>query len=340
MKKNTSSHITINEFEKILKTADKSAFITYFEKSTELTKRNFGKNIVIYNPVYISSCCINNCEYCSYKNMENDGKILSTEEIKSEYNWLCKMGLKNVLIVSGQTGKETDLINQSIKIGRDFFDSISIEVGTYTKPELEEFVKNGADGFVLYQETYHRDSYKKYHKSGIKSDYNLRIKSHDMAAQSGFLRLGAGVLLGLYDYIYEACELFFHIDYLYSKYPGVEITLSLPRIVKAETSFTSTYSVSDFEYLRIITAFRIAFPHMPIYLSTREKPELRNILIQCGITHMSAGAKTSPGAYSIQNGNTQTQFEVSDKRDMEIIIEEIKKQGYNPVFKNWDKGFL
>ncbi|MGM0607128.1 MAG: radical SAM protein [Candidatus Muiribacteriota bacterium] len=338
--KNNSGNVSERLFIKLLN-SDKKEISKILKTANKLTIKHFGKNIILYNPVYISSFCANRCVYCNYNERKNvSRKKLSMEEFEEEINYLYSGGLKNLLIVAGQSEneKDRDFIVRCIKKAKQKFYSVSLEIGSYSENTLRNFKEAGADSFILYQETYNRKVYSKYHLKGIKKDFNYRLNSIDYAARAGFDRVGLGALLGLYDYKFEALCLYHHINYLYNNYPGLEICLSLPRINTEGISFCPGYKVNNLDFLKLTGIFRICFPNLPIYISTRENRLFRDRIIYCGATHMSAGARTSVGGYTM-NKKSANQFEISDKRNFQDFVKGLEKKGYYPVMKSWDSSF-
>ncbi len=254
--------------------------------------------------------------------------------------YLADQGAGHILIVSGQTHEEEqlDLTLRAIGIAKEFFYSISLEIGTLSESSLSKMTQAGADSFVLYQETFDPDAYARFHTGGIKKDYRLRLDSHDIAARSGFQRCGTGVLLGLSDPVSDLLSLFFQIHHLYSNYRGLQVSVSLPRIctegIRKDNRFII---VPDSLYVRAIAAFRICFPTLAIYISTRERPKFRDLLIGTGVTHLSAGVSTSAGGYTKQD--SRDQFSINDRRSISDIYDVIKTKGYLLSNKDWDLSF-
>ncbi|MCP4051366.1 MAG: 2-iminoacetate synthase ThiH [bacterium] len=310
--------------------------------SHNITKQRFGNTMQMYIPLYISNFCDNTCLYCGF-NVQNTTKRkrLSKEEILKEAVHINEKGFKHILILTGESNEKADsnYIREAIKIIKPHFSSISLEIQPLSTDKYAGLIKEGADSLTIYQETYHKKTYEKYHLSGKKKSFNNRIASTDYAGQAGFYRINIGALLGLYDWRFEALALAHHLNYLIKKYWKIKFSVSLPRIQKISTSFNVPFKVTDLDITQFICAFRLVFPDTGITLSTREPAELRNSLIKIGVTTLSAESHTSPGTYSGQVNNGKEQFSVSDHRRLEQINACLIQNGYDMVMKDWDRSF-
>ena len=221
-------------------------------------------------------------------------------------------------------------------------------------------VRAGAEGLVVYQETYHRGAYAELHTAGPKRDFDYRLDSPERAYAAGFRRLGIGALLGLWRWRDEAVALAAHVEYLLQRCWQAQITVSLPRIRPAAGGFKPLFSMTDRELAQLICALRITFPQVGIVLSTRERPALRDALVSLGVTMMSAGSHTEPGGYTrrgiehlhhtvrgrivppeFQNGEDELatgQFEISDDRSPEKVAALLRERGLEPIWKDWEQG--
>ena len=220
-------------------------------------------------------------------------------------------------------------------------------------------VEAGAEGLVVYQETYNREVYAAMHTSGPKRDFNWRLDCAERGYAAGFRRLGIGALIGLWHWKDEAIALAAHVDYLLKRCWQAQITVSLPRLRPAAGEFQPQFKMTDRELAQLICALRITFPQVGIVLSTRETESLRDTLVSLGVTTMSAGSHTEPGGYThqgrgdlhltvrgrivapeFQNGVDEIatgQFEISDERSAAEIASVLRQRGYEPVWKDWDQ---
>jgi 2-iminoacetate synthase len=330
-----------------------------------LTLQNFGRTMRLFAPLYLSNECINNCSYCGFS---RDNPILrvtlSVEQVVAEGRHLAAQGFRHVLLVAGEHPKfvsENYLVDCVRALAPDF-SSIAIEVGPMETADYVPIVEAGADGLVVYQETYDRDVYARMHTAGPKRDFNWRLDCAQRGYDAGFRRLGIGALFGLCRWEEEALALAAHTEYLLKHCWQAQITVSLPRLRPAAGEFHPPFSVTDRELAQLICAFRVAFPEVGIVLSTRERAPLRDALAPLGVTMMSAGSHTEPGGYTHQGtgelhrtvrgrivapefgvGEEKVatgQFEISDGRSPREVAEALRRSGFEPVWKDWDAALL
>jgi len=310
-------------------------------RSKEITVQRFGKIINLYAPVYLSNECENECLYCGFnKNIEQGRKTLTFEEAKKEFSFLKNTGLTSVLILTGESSDKVGIeyLVQVIRIAREYFPNVSLEIYPTTEENYRKLVEAGATGLTIYQETYHELTYKEVHPRGKKSNYKWRLEAPERALKAGFRKIGLGVLLGLYDWRKDIISLAEHIKFLEKKYWRAEFLISFPRLRYYPDAFNVPNPVSDREFVQIIFALRLCFPDLGFVLSTREPAELRDNLIGYGITQMSAGSKTNPGGY-MNNCMSGEQFSTSDKRNIKTVIQSIFNKNFDPVLKDWDDKF-
>ncbi len=306
--------------------------------SKEITESRFGKTISLYMPIYLSNHCRSSCLYCGFS-FENKikRKTLNEAEIKIEAEILKSKGIDSILILTGEDYSNTPVsyISNSVKLLKNYFSSVAIEIYPLEENEYKEIIFSGADTLALYQETYNPETYKNYHIRGVKKDMKYRLNAPDRGGASGFRKITLGALLGLTNPNAEMFFLGLHGDYLQKTYWQSLVSFSLPRMRPNASDFYPVVDVSDKEFLQFIFALRIYFNDAGINLSTRESLKLRNNLIGLGITSMSAESKTEPGGYS--NSNELEQFETEDKRSLSEIINLIKSKGYEAVLKDFEK---
>lgn len=306
-----------------------------------LTVQRFGYAMQLFIPMYISNECHNTCTYCGFSQQYTyPRKTLSFDEVKHEALILKEKGFDHILILTGEAPKTVDAtyISNAIREIKPYFSSIGIEVQPFSQSEYEQLIGAGTDSLSLYQESYHRETYAKYHLYGKKRLFDHRLNATEEGAKAGFYRINLGALLGLYDFRFEALALASHLDYLQKKYWKTKYGVSFPRIKEMVGGiFDARYPVDDATFVQLICAFRMAYPDLSITLSTREESVLRDHIVPLGITTMSAESDTSPGGYSHQN--EEKQFEISDDRSLEDIKMMLKQKGYDPVMKDWDKAY-
>ena len=309
------------------------------QKSTALTKQRFGNTMQLFIPMYLSNECYNTCTYCGFsKEYDYKRVTLSDEQIEQELMTLKQKGFQHILLLTGESPKKVgpDYIKNAVQITAKHFDSIGIEVQPLKQAEYTDIIQAGADSLTLYQETYHYDSYLKYHLSGIKRQYKKRLDAVEAGAKAGFFRINLGILCGLYDWRYDAIALAHHIDYLSKTYWKTKFAVSFPRINDMVGEFKVGYQTNTMAIVQLICAFRLIFPDITITLSTREPAELRDKLIHLGITQISAESNTSPGGYS--TCESEKQFEISDERSLTEIKKMLLANKFEPVMKDWDKS--
>lgn len=352
----------VRRFEQLLAPVSAVEFERMAAEAHTLTLQNFGRTMRLFAPLYLSNECINNCRYCGFS---RDNPILrvtlNLDEVVAEARHLSRAGFRHVLLVAGEHPKFVgrDYLAQCVRALADDFSSIAIEVAPMETSEYIDIVNAGAEGLVVYQETYDRQVYVDLHTSGPKRDFNARLRCLERGYAAGFRRLGLGVLFGLTDWRHDALALAAHVEYLLKRCWQAQITVSFPRLRPAAGGFQPEFSMGDRELAQLICAFRISFPHVGIVLSTRESPALRDALISLGVTMMSAGSHTEPGGYTHQ-GTTHlhqtirgrivatdfqgadqvatSQFEISDRRSPNEIATVLRTRGLEPIWKDWDQA--
>ncbi|HNW39482.1 MAG TPA: 2-iminoacetate synthase ThiH [Candidatus Omnitrophota bacterium] len=310
------------------------------QKAQVITRRNFGKSMQLYTPLYLSNYCENSCSYCGFNlNNKIERKKLSLDEVQKEAQLISASGLKHILILTGESrGKSpVSYIRDCVSILKKRFSSIAIEVYPLTEDEYAVLVLAGADGLTIYQETYDERLYAKLHLCGPKKDYRFRLDAPERGAKAGMRSISIGALLGLGDWRREAFFLGLHAKYLQDNFPDIEIGVSVPRIQPQTGDFKAARQVSDKNITQIILALRIFLPRLSIALSTRESPGFREALIPLGVTKISAGSVTSVGGHAIYAKPRQEalQFQIQDQRSVNEIKIMLEKKGYQPVFKDW-----
>ncbi|MCX8156869.1 MAG: 2-iminoacetate synthase ThiH [Verrucomicrobiae bacterium] len=334
-------------------------------RAQRLTQQRFGKVIRLFAPLYLSNECINNCLYCGFS---RDNPILrvtlSVEEVCRETEALLAQGFRNVLLVAGEHPKyiPVDYLEACVREVHARTPSVSLEVGPLEVEDYRRMVNAGADGLVVYQETYNREVYQEMHVSGPKRDFNYRLCTPERAYAAGFRRLGIGPLYGLADWRYEAIAAAAHALYLLKHCWKAFLTISFPRLRPCAGEFQPRTQMRDRDLVQLVCAFRLLLPDVGLVLSTRESPALRNGLLPLGITLVSAGSHTEPGGYTgagrdklhlTERGRIRElaagasewagagagatgQFQIADERSAEEVAEFIRRLGYEPVWKDWD----
>jgi 2-iminoacetate synthase len=360
--------LSLNDFANLISPTASEWLEPISVRAQKLTRQRFGKVIRLFAPLYLSNECINNCKYCGFS---RDNPILrvtlSIDEVRREAAALREQGFRNILLVAGEHPKfvSNNYLADCTRALHEEIPGISLEVGPMETDEYRPIVAAGADGLVVYQETYDRAVYDEMHTAGPKKNFDWRLETPERAYAAGFRRLGIAALYGLADWRYEALSVAAHADYLLRHCWKAQITIALPRLRPCAGEFQPLTHLVDRELVQLICAFRLMFPDVGIVLSTREMPKLRDGLIPLGVTMMSAGSHTEPGGYTgagkekihhtergrivelaagssewaVQENratNATVQFEISDSRSPREVAELIRKLGYEPVWKDWD----
>ena len=315
-----------------------------FKIAGQIKKDIYGDRIVIFAPLYLSNYCVNNCKYCGYK-LHNDmpRRRLNNEEIREEVMILEKMGHKRIALEAGEDPKNCDIdyVLESMNTIYDTYNDngnirrINVNIAATTVENYRKLKDAGIGTYILFQETYHKKTYEEMHISGPKSDYNYHLMAFDRAMEAGIDDVGGGALFGLYDYKYEILGLMLHNEYLENKHGVGFHTISVPRIKKAAGMNLEEFPhiLTDDEFKRIVALIRIAVPFTGIILSTRESKEMREEVIEYGVSQISAGSSTGVGGYKErEEGGATSQFEVADNRKPSDIIKELIKEGHIPSY--------
>lgn len=330
--------IDLEDFKALISFAGEDYLEEIAQKSRKKTLQRFGNNINLYIPLYLSNECQNICTYCGFS-MENKipRKRLNQEEILQEAIFIKKMGFDNILLVTGEMNEvNVDYLISATKILKPYFSNISIEVQPLKEEEYILLKNNGVNGVYIYQETYNRDNYKLYHKKGKKANYENRLNSVENIGKANIDKIGIGALYGLEDWQVEAFFTAAHLRYLEKNYWKSRFSISFPRLKPNVGGLKPNVIFSDKNFVQLICAFRLLSNEVELSLSTREDEKFRDRLINIGITNFSAASKTNPGGYTL-NIDSLEQFEISDQRKIDEIKKSIENQGYQVIWKDWDR---
>lgn len=336
-------------------------------RARQLTQQRFGRVIRLFAPLYLSNECVNNCRYCGFS---RDNAILrvtlSVEEVMREARALVAQGFRNLLLVAGEHPRFVSgrYLEECIRALHGEVPSLSLEIGPLETAGYRPLAEAGAEGLVIYQETYDPAVYAEMHTSGPKRDFVWRLETAERAYGAGFRRLGIGALFGLADWRREALCVAAHAAYLLRNCWKAFLTISLPRLRPCAGGFQPRTAMSDRELVQLVCAFRLLFPDVGLVLSTRESSRLRDGLMPLGITLLSAGSHTEPGGYTgagrekvrrsdrgrmveagasewalgeeASGGGATGQFNIADNRSASQVAEQIRRAGYEPVWKDWE----
>ncbi len=333
-------------------------------RSRQITLQRFGKVMRLFAPLYLSNECINNCKYCGFS---RDNPILrvtlTLDEVVAEARALVAEGFRNILLVSGEHPKfvSNGYLEQCVAAVREISPGVSLEIGPMESADYRPLTAAGADGLVVYQETYDRAVYEQMHTAGPKRNFDWRLETPERAYAAGFRRIGIGALYGLADWRREALSVAAHASYLLRHCWMSAVTISMPRLRPCAGEFEPLTHLSDREMVQLVCAFRLFLPDVGLVLSTREPAKLRDGMIPLGITMMSAGSHTEPGGYTgagrdklhvtqrgriveLAEGSSEWagnraatgQFNIADERSAGEVAAVLSGLGYEPVWKDWD----
>jgi 2-iminoacetate synthase len=361
------SRPTLSDFANLISPAAAHRLEEMAARSQTLTRQRFGNVIRLFAPLYLSNECVNNCQYCGFSRDNTIFRVtLSVEEVIREARALQAEGFRNILLVAGEHPKFVSgtYLADCIAALHEEVPGISLEIGPMETDQYLPLVQAGADGLVVYQETYDRAIYANMHTAGPKRNFDWRLETPERAYAAGFRRLGIGALYGLADWRLEAISLAAHAEYLLRHCWKAQLTVSLPRLRPCAGEFQPIVHMNDREMTQLICALRLFLPDAGLVLSTRERPEFRDGLIPLGITMISAGSHTEPGGYTgagrekihhtergrivalastasewqVPEGSTAAtgQFDIADHRSPREVAAMLRRLGYEPVWKDWD----
>ena len=316
-----------------------------YSLAEEIKRAFYGNRIVIFAPLYLSNYCVNGCLYCPYhmKNKHIPRKKLTQEEVKAEVIALQDMGHKRLAIESGEDPKMNPIeyilecidTIYSIKHKNGAIRRVNVNIAATTVENYRKLKEAGIGTYILFQETYHKESYLTLHPTGPKHDYNYHTEAMDRAMEGGIDDVGLGVLFGLELYRYEFAGLLMHAEHLEAVHGVGPHTISVPRIKRADDIDPSTFDngIDDDTFAKICALIRIAVPYTGMIISSRETQAVREKVIRLGVSQISGGSRTSVGGYQEEERPTDTeQFDVSDQRTLDEVVHWLMEMGYIPSF--------
>ncbi len=332
--------IALTELKNILDNQNPIFLENLAQEASRVTRQHFGRTISLYAPLYLSNYCSSHCTYCGFHSHNKIKRFKLTEgEMRQEMKYVASHGIENILLLTGESYSvtPTSYLKEAVTVAKNYFPNISLEVHPMREDEYRELYLHGVDGITVYQETYDRARYKEVHLSGVKADYDFRYATAERAARAGMRSLSLGILLGLAeDLAQDLNALFYQLRHLEKTYPGVEYSLSFPRIKTIKDENFARCDIDDKTFIKIICLTRTLFPRVGINLSTRESARLRDHALGLGITRMSAGSNTSVGGYTLKSPEEQDpQFDVEDTRSVFDIVKLLKDQNFDPVLTDW-----
>ena len=317
-----------------------------FALAEKIKKDFYGNRIVLFAPLYLSNYCVNGCVYCPYhaKNKHIPRKKLTQDEIKKEVIALQDMGHKRLAIESGEDPQNNPIeyilesikTIYSIKHKNGAIRRVNVNIAATTVENYQKLHEAGIGTYILFQETYNKESYEKLHPTGPKHNYAYHTEAMDRAMQGGIDDVGLGVLFGLESYRYEFSALLMHAEHLEAVFGVGPHTISVPRIKKADDINPEEFDngIDDDIFAKIVACIRIAVPYTGMIISTRESEKCRERVLHLGISQISGGSKTSVGGYfnPMPEDEDSSQFDVSDRRSLDEVIKWLMELGYLPSF--------
>lgn len=337
--------LTHREASVLLACENKDKTKEIYDLAEQIKKDFYGNRIVMFAPLYLSNYCINGCLYCPYhlKNKHIARKKLTQEEVAKEVIALQDMGHKRLAIEAGEDPVNNpieyilDCIKTiySIKHKNGAIRRVNVNIAATTVENYKKLKDAGIGTYILFQETYHKESYEMLHPTGPKHNYAYHTEAMDRAMQAGIDDVGIGVLFGLDKYRYEFAGLLMHAEHLEAVHGVGPHTISVPRVKPADdidpTEFDN--SLSDEMFCKIAALIRISVPYTGMIISTRETPEIRKQIIRLGVSQISGGSRTSVGGYCEEERPHDTeQFDVSDNRTLDEVVNWLMREGYIPSF--------
>lgn len=307
-------------------------------KAQKLTRRQFGNTIALFTPIYIANYCENQCVYCGFncKNKINRAK-LNIEEIEKEYQAIAETGLKEILILTGESRKMSGIeyIGEAVELAKKYFSLIGLEIYPVDVDEYRYLHEKGADFVTVFQETYNTDTYKKVHLAGQKRIFSYRINAQERAILGGMRGVGFGALLGIDDFRHDAFSVGVHASLIQKKYPHAEIAVSVPRLRPyINNADENPKDVHETQLLQVMCAYRLLMPFASITISTRERAEFRDNAVSIAATKISAGVSVGIGGHSEEEKGDE-QFEISDPRSVEEVVESLYARNLQPSFNDY-----
>lgn len=317
-----------------------------FDLAKQIKKDFYGDRIVMFAPLYLSNYCVNGCLYCPYhaKNKHIPRKKLTQEEIRAEVIALQDMGHKRLALEAGEDPVNNPLeyilesiqTIYSIKHKNGAIRRVNVNIAATTVEDYRKLKEAGIGTYILFQETYHKESYEKLHPTGPKSNYAYHTEAHDRAMEGGIDDVGLGVLFGLELYRYEFAGLLMHAEHLEAVFGVGPHTISVPRVCPADDIDPNAFDngISDDIFAKIVACIRVAVPYTGMIISTRESQKVRERVLGLGISQISGGSRTSVGGYVEKEPEEESsaQFDVSDSRTLDEVVRWLMELGYVPSF--------
>lgn len=333
----STDRLNIVDFAALLSPAAEPFIEEIAQRAKQETFKHFGNSVNIFTPLYVSNYCENGCLYCGFN---RDNRIhrakLSLEEVRSEMKKISESGLTEILILTGESRKmsDVDYIGECIKLATEYFKSIGVEIYPLNSKEYEHLHECGADYVTVFQETYDPEKYAELHPFGPKRIFSYRFNAQERALIGKMRGVSFGALLGLGDYRKDSFACGIHAYFLQRKYPHAEISFSLPRLRPFINGKYSIESVSERDLLQVSLAYRLFMPFAGQTISSREGQKFRDNIVGLSATRISAGVSVGIGGHAEEKKGDE-QFDISDPRDVSEIRKALIKKGLQPVFNDY-----
>ena len=332
--------VGLEDFAALLSPAASSHLEEMAQAAHRLTVERFGRTMRLYAPLYLSNACANVCTYCGFSAHNRiRRKVLSDAEILAEAGALRGLGFNSVLLVTGETGRVgREYLSNALRLLRPHFSGLWIEVQPLPEEDYASLAGDGLSGVLVYQETYDERAYTRHHLSGPKSDIGWRLGTPDRLGRAGMKKIGLGALFGLSDWRADAWFTGLHLRHVETVHWRSRVSVSFPRLRPHEGDQIPLTPFGERDLVQAVCAFRLLSPEAELSLSTRESEAFRNQAYRLGFTVMSAGSRTNPGGYATAPDSLE-QFEIDDDRSPAQVAAFLRSQGYEPVWKDWDRTY-
>ncbi len=329
--------LSLDEAAELLKLDDPVLLSRVYDFADLVKRAVFGPRVVLFAPLYLSNHCANDCLYCGFRRSNESAvrRALSVDEAVAQASVLDGKGFKRLLLVAGEHPAKSG-VDYLVDVAHAIYSRTDIRIlhVNCAPLDVDEFKRLKAAGYGVYQcfqETYHPVTYAAMHPSGRKKDFLFRMGAMDRALQAGFGDVGIGALLGLYDYRYDALATIAHSRRLEARFGAAAHTISVPRLRPAEGGGLAEppCPVTDEEFKKIVAVYRLSVPYAGVVVSTREPAELRDAVLECGASQISAGSSTEPGGYGSKRASA-AQFELTDTRGLSEMMRVIADKGLLP----------
>ncbi len=341
----SKKRLSMQETAVLLNATDPELVSEIKEGARKLKEQVYGKRIVLFAPLYVGNLCVNICEYCGFRasNKSQKRTTLSHPELIEEVKMLEEMGQKRLILVYGEHPKYTpefiaDTVRTvyQVKKGNGEIRRVNINAAPLDIQGFKTVLDAGIGTYQVFQETYHRGAYVKYHTGGLKKDYDWRISALDRAQEAGIDDVGIGALFGLYDWRFEVLGLIRHVNHLEAVYNVGPHTISFPRLQKASNvKYEDKWIVSDADFTRMVAILRLAVPYTGLILTARESAAIRDEVLQFGVSQIDGGTRIEMKGYSEKDQEQDLdseQFQISDNRSLAEVMEELIEKDYLPSF--------